>query len=73
MVGCISNPDIIEMVIYFIIGNPSAVDMFHKISNALEILTDKAARAAYDQVCVFHNTVKNTWTVDNFFFNNFKL
>ncbi|XP_047115021.1 dnaJ homolog subfamily C member 17 [Schistocerca piceifrons] len=30
--------------------NPKAAELFHKLSNALEILTDESARAAYDKV-----------------------
>lgn len=30
--------------------NPRAAELFHELSKALEILTDKAARAAYDKV-----------------------
>ena len=30
--------------------NPKAVELFHQLSNALEILTDAPARAAYDKV-----------------------
>ncbi|XP_061429771.1 dnaJ homolog subfamily C member 17 [Lethenteron reissneri] len=30
--------------------NPSAVELFHELSRALEVLTDAAARAAYDKV-----------------------
>lgn len=31
--------------------NPKAADLFHQLSQALEILTDAAARAAYDKIC----------------------
>ncbi|KAM9355402.1 dnaJ homolog subfamily C member 17 isoform 2-T2 [Pholidichthys leucotaenia] len=31
--------------------NPKAVELFHQLSQALEVLTDAAARAAYDKVC----------------------
>lgn len=31
--------------------NPKAADLFHQLSEALEILTDAAARAAYDKIC----------------------
>ncbi|KAK3604609.1 hypothetical protein CHS0354_027462 [Potamilus streckersoni] len=30
--------------------NPEAVELFHKLSKALEVLTDAAARAAYDKI-----------------------
>ncbi|KAL5008660.1 hypothetical protein ScPMuIL_014241 [Solemya velum] len=30
--------------------NPAAVDLFHKLSKALEVLTDAAAKAAYDKI-----------------------
>ncbi|KAF7665021.1 hypothetical protein LDENG_00158390 [Lucifuga dentata] len=32
-------------------GNPKAVELFHQLSQALEVLADAAARAAYDKVC----------------------
>ncbi|KAF3701335.1 DnaJ -like protein subfamily C member 17 [Channa argus] len=31
--------------------NPKAVELFHQLSQALEVLTDAAARAAYDKIC----------------------
>ncbi|XP_028995699.1 dnaJ homolog subfamily C member 17 [Betta splendens] len=31
--------------------NPKAAELFHQLSQALEVLTDAAARAAYDKVC----------------------
>ncbi|XP_008320420.1 dnaJ homolog subfamily C member 17 [Cynoglossus semilaevis] len=31
--------------------NPKAVELFHQLSQALEVLTDAAAKAAYDKVC----------------------
>ncbi|XP_059209940.1 dnaJ homolog subfamily C member 17 [Centropristis striata] len=31
--------------------NPKAVELFHQLSQALEILTDAAAKAAYDKIC----------------------
>ncbi|XP_006158746.1 dnaJ homolog subfamily C member 17 [Tupaia chinensis] len=31
-------------------GNPRAAELFHQLSQALEVLTDAAARAAYDKV-----------------------
>lgn len=31
--------------------NPKAVELFHQLSQALEVLTDAAARAAYDKLC----------------------
>lgn len=31
--------------------NPKAAELFHQLSQALEILTDAAARAAYDKIC----------------------
>lgn len=30
--------------------NPDAAELFHKLSKALEVLTDAAARAAYDKI-----------------------
>uniref|UniRef100_A0A8C9XSU1 DnaJ homolog subfamily C member 17 n=1 Tax=Sander lucioperca TaxID=283035 RepID=A0A8C9XSU1_SANLU len=31
--------------------NPKAVELFHQLSQALEVLTDAAAKAAYDKIC----------------------
>ncbi|XP_071377783.1 dnaJ homolog subfamily C member 17 isoform X1 [Centroberyx affinis] len=31
--------------------NPKAAELFHQLSQALEVLTDAAARAAYDKIC----------------------
>ncbi|KAK7904984.1 hypothetical protein WMY93_017591 [Mugilogobius chulae] len=31
--------------------NPKAAELFHQLSQALEVLTDAAARAAYDKLC----------------------
>ncbi|CAJ1073791.1 dnaJ homolog subfamily C member 17 [Xyrichtys novacula] len=31
--------------------NPQAVELFHQLSQALEVLTDAAAKAAYDKIC----------------------
>ncbi|XP_077477778.1 dnaJ homolog subfamily C member 17 [Stigmatopora argus] len=31
--------------------NPKAAELFHQLSQALEVLTDAAAKAAYDKVC----------------------
>ncbi|KAM9842521.1 dnaJ homolog subfamily C member 17 [Aulostomus maculatus] len=31
--------------------NPKAAELFHQLSQALEVLTDAAARAAYDNIC----------------------
>ncbi|XP_037551101.1 dnaJ homolog subfamily C member 17 [Nematolebias whitei] len=31
--------------------NPKAVELFHQLSQALEVLTDAPARAAYDKIC----------------------
>ncbi|KAJ3612981.1 hypothetical protein NHX12_019238 [Muraenolepis orangiensis] len=31
--------------------NPKAADLFHQLSQALEVLTDAPARAAYDKIC----------------------
>ena len=40
------------MKLFIISDNPAAAEMFHQLSKALEILTDKPARAVYDKVCV---------------------
>uniref|UniRef100_A0A1A8RN29 DnaJ homolog subfamily C member 17 n=1 Tax=Nothobranchius rachovii TaxID=451742 RepID=A0A1A8RN29_9TELE len=31
--------------------NPKAAELFHQLSQALEVLTDAAAKAAYDKIC----------------------
>ncbi|KAG7454916.1 dnaJ-like subfamily C member 17 [Solea senegalensis] len=31
--------------------NPKAADLFHQLAEALEVLTDAAAKAAYDKIC----------------------